>query len=96
MARIIICQYCGNEIKNPKHWNQRYHHEPQNNNSESCSELARKEKSCQYVRDYRKRYGRGNCNDIGSMNAHLGESMKPDFSQEFEQVHREKMRLLGN
>lgn len=95
MIYIKICQYCGNEIKNPTHWNQKYHREPQNNNVESCSELARKENKCIDVRNYRKRFGRGNENIIGSRNANLGASALNDFDAELAIVHREKVRLLG-
>lgn len=96
MSDVKVCQYCGNEIKNPTHWNQKYHNEPQNGNKETCSWLARKEKGCRYTRDYRKKFGREYTNDLGSKNAHLGASMIQDFEAEYNQVHKEKTRLLGH
>lgn len=95
MIIIKICKYCGKRITKPKHGNQKYHHEPQGDNTESCVDLAHKEHVCNNVRNHRKKYGRINENIIGSRNANLGASALTDFDAEFEKVHKEKLRLCG-
>ena len=96
MVLIKICKYCGDPIKNPKHGNQRYHHEPHGENTESCVNLVHKQNVCINVRKHRKTYGRVNEKIIGSRNAHLGASALMDFDEEFERVHKEKLRLVGS
>ncbi len=96
MVLIKICKYCGEPIKNPKHGNQQYHHEPHGENTESCVDLANKEKTSSRVQNYRKKYGRINENILGSRNANLGASALTDFDEEFERVHKEKLRLVGS
>ncbi|MGB9979396.1 hypothetical protein [Methanobacterium sp.] len=91
-----ICKYCGDPIKNPKHGNQRYHHEPHNGRDDSCVNLAHKDNVRDNVREHRKIYGRRNENIIGSRNANLGASALTNFDEEYAQVHKEKMRLVGS
>ncbi len=54
-AKAKICKYCGEIIENPTHWKQKYHHDPMNGNTESCTELANKERIRIAVRRYRKK-----------------------------------------
>ncbi len=96
MISILICKYCGEEIKKPRHWKQKYHLEPRNGQTESCSELANLEKGCKRTRKYRKKHGRINETIIGSRNANLGKTALTNFDAEFDKVHREKMRLCGS
>jgi len=94
-VKVKICKYCGEEIEEPVHGNQKYHHEVQEGQTETCAELARRENNCEYVRKYRKKFKRTYCKDLGSRNARLGSSALSDFDKELELVHREKQRLLG-
>lgn len=96
MVLVKICKYCGDPIINSKHWKQKYHLTPRNGQTESCAELARKEKGCNYVRVHRKKFGRISENIIGSRNANLGASAVTNFDEEFEKVHKEKLRLVGS
>ena len=96
MVFIKICEYCGEPILNPKHGNQKYHHEPHGENIESCVDLAHKQNVCTNVRKHRRIYGRHGENIIGSRNANLGASALTDFNAEFERVHKEKVRLVGS